>query len=152
MSFDPLIAAMDSNPEIGAALADADQPDHAREILVEMGVDLPTADSEFPAVAAAGEEQSPARAALANSFAQMELLMSFTEVREAIDANPQMLTDLQQANTSRTREAVLNQYGITREQLHANPAEEYEVAQQHAAAAALTAIIGSTHGQKPVSA
>ena len=151
MSFDPLIAAMDSNPEIGAALADADHPDHAREILVEMGVDLPTVDSEFPAVAAPGEEQSPARAALAESFAKMELLMSFAGVREAIDANPQMLTDLQEANTSRTREAVLNQYGITREQLHANPAEEYEVGHHHAAAAAIASIVDSTHGQKPVS-
>ncbi len=151
MSFDPLIEAMDSNPAIGAALADADHPEHAREILVGMGVELPTADSEFPAVAAPGEEQSPARAALAESFAKMELLMSFAEVREAIEADPQMLTDLQEANTPRTREAVLNEYGITREQLHSNEAEEYVVANQHAAAAALTAIIESTHGQKPVS-
>jgi len=151
MSFDPLIAAMDSNPEIGAALADADHPEHAREILAEMGVELPTEDSEYPTVAAPGEEQSPARAALAKSFAQMELLMSFTEVREAIDANPQMLTDLQEANTGRAREAVLNQYGVTREQLHANPAEEYEVVHHHAAAAAIASIVDSTHGQKPVS-
>ena len=151
MSFDPLIAAMDSNPEIGAALADADHPDHAREILVEMGVELPTEDSEFPAVAAPGEEQSAVREAIAQSFAKMEMIMSFAEVREAIEAYTQMLTDLQEANTSRTREAVLNQYGITREQLHANPAEEYEVAHHHAAAAALTSIIESTHGQKPVS-
>lgn len=149
MSFDPLIAAMDENPEIGAALADADHPEHAREILVEMGVELPTEDSEFPVVAADGEEQSAARAALAASFARMELLMSFSQVREAIEANPQMLTELQEANTSRKREAVLNQYGITREQLHANEAEEYEAVHQHAAAAALTSIIDSTHGQKP---
>lgn len=149
MSFDPLIAAMDSNPEIGAALADADHPEHAREILVEMGVELPTEDSEFPVVAADGEEQSAARAALAASFARMEFLMSFSQVREAIEANPQMLTELQEANTTRKREAVLNQYGITREQLHANEAEEYEAVHQHAAAAALTAIIESTHGQKP---
>jgi hypothetical protein len=149
MSFDPLIAAMDENPEIGAALADADHPEHAREILVEMGVELPTEDSEFPVVAADGEEQSAARAALAASFARMELLMSFSQVREAIEANPQMLTELQEANTTRKREAVLNQYGITREQLHANEAEEYEAVHHHAAAAALTSIIDSTHGQKP---
>ena len=149
MSFDPLIAAMDENPEIGAALADADHPEHAREILVEMGVELPTEDSEFPVVAADGEEQSAARAALAASFARMEFLMSFSQVREAIEANPQMLTELQEANTTRKREAVLNQYGITREQLHANEAEEYEAVHHHAAAAALTSIIDSTHGQKP---
>ena len=149
MSFDPLIAAMDENPEIGAALADADHPEHAREILVEMGVELPTEDSEFPVVAADGEEQSAARAALAASFAKMEFLMSFSLVREAIEANPQMLTELQEANTTRKREAVLRQYGITREQLHANEAEEYEAIHHHAAAAALTSIIDSTHGQMP---